>query len=325
LQKQVIKVDLNKVCQELLRAMRSKRSQNVVNRKLGYSFNQVSRWESGRKRILWTEFLKFAHVCNSDIQGPVARSFGYLGPLEQTDNLVKHLVGNCKKSEIIESIECSRFQLSRWLAGKQVPTLAHVLGLADLTYRSLPQFLSSFVDIKKIPTLYERYEREVIEKNLIYEHPYTASILHSLSLKSYKSLPKHEEGFLAKYLGISLEAERTAIKELKRIRRIRRKRGLYVAEEKTFDISGNFDGGRRIRMYWAEESRKFLASLREAPQRSLGGINVFSLSDQALQKISEKYFVFFQDVRQIIELDKNPASDVWILSLNLFTPSERNH
>ena len=60
-------MNFNLLREQLLKAVRGPISQADISQKLGFSFNQVYRWEKGITKITWCQFAKLAKACNIDI------------------------------------------------------------------------------------------------------------------------------------------------------------------------------------------------------------------------------------------------------------------
>src|SRR5687768_17558011 len=126
---------MEKVARELVRAVRGKRSQTAVNRKLGYGFNQVSRWETGRTTISWPAFVKLSAACKVDVAAAARDLFSTSARAEE---IVAFFAADAKQTDIAKKLGVSRFTLRRWLASEAAPPLAAIL---SLVHRFSPNLL----------------------------------------------------------------------------------------------------------------------------------------------------------------------------------------
>lgn len=108
---------MTKLKAELLKGLRGKRTQGAVSRRLGYEFNQVYRWESGKKRIKWNEFVNLSSACRRDLAKALAKSILYFGDIRRADLILMHLIGNKQASQVIKTLGLSRFSFQNWKSG----------------------------------------------------------------------------------------------------------------------------------------------------------------------------------------------------------------
>ena len=59
-------MDFERIGSELIRALRGKRSQKSLSRRLGYTTNVLYSWEKGRSSPTATQFLEMAERCGHD-------------------------------------------------------------------------------------------------------------------------------------------------------------------------------------------------------------------------------------------------------------------
>jgi transcriptional regulator with XRE-family HTH domain len=64
---------------EILKALRGSQSQSELSRRLGYSYNQVGKWEANAKRMKWTDFHNFCEVCGVSMTSVTRKVFLFTG------------------------------------------------------------------------------------------------------------------------------------------------------------------------------------------------------------------------------------------------------
>lgn len=302
---------------ELLKAMRAKRSQTYINKKLGYSFNQVSRWETGRSQISWKDFVRLATVCRIDLNQGFKRTFSYLDSPLRLDLLIRHLSGNSRIISLSSHLGISRHILGRWISGKSSPSLKNILYVIDSLTPLLIEFLETFIEVDKIPSLSILHEHKKLEKKMNYQYPFLGAVLRCLELDEYKSLNHHEVGYISKTIGISLDQEKSLIKDLINLDIIKLQNNKLVPKENRIDTRGDFSGQMNIRKYWLQRSLEFIDDLKQPPDNSYMGYLVFNVSQKAKYELKKRYFDFFQEVRNIIEMDNSNADDIYLLNIQL--------
>src|SRR5687767_4395102 len=119
-------MDWQLVARDLLRALRGRRSQRQLSRKLGFSSNVVYRWESGRAAPAAHEFFRLAALV---VRTPYLRlleaGFRYdegrrthdLADAKGVAGWLEAMRGELPITSLAESTGCSRFVISRWLSG----------------------------------------------------------------------------------------------------------------------------------------------------------------------------------------------------------------
>ena len=311
---------------ELLKAIRGKHSQNYVNGKLGYSFNQVYRWEAGYKKIPWLDFVQLCRVCKVDLKAAFRYiDFFDLDP-ERYDILVKELVADDTLKMVGESIGCSQSQLSRWLNKKIVPTLENILKLIYVRRSRLIDFVSQLTDIHLIPSLLPFYIQEEKERELHFKYPYVAALIRVLDLKQYKGLREHSDTFVAKQLGLPEATVKEALSHLHSLKLIKIENKKAIPQSMRLHVGNNFEYNKRVRKYWTEKALEILNKLQPPKsfeaRKSLLGYNVFSVSEEGFQKIKKKYLEFYNDIRAILVDDKAETEMVKVLNLQILDPSD---
>jgi hypothetical protein len=123
----------------LVREVRGARSQGYVNRRLGFRFNQVTKWERGTKRVLWRDFVALCTVCQTDLAGALASAVAFTGPSHDAPALVRHLLAGQGRQFARRTF--SRSTIGRWLQGALSPSLSQVLQLMEAS----PERRAAFV------------------------------------------------------------------------------------------------------------------------------------------------------------------------------------
>ena len=101
------------VTKSFIRALRAKRSQNDINRKLGFSQNIVSKWELGTRRVAFDEFLLLCKVLNIPVSKKVKHIFNFRLISGKEAELISFLVGRLNKKELSECTFFPQTELSK--------------------------------------------------------------------------------------------------------------------------------------------------------------------------------------------------------------------
>jgi hypothetical protein len=306
---------------ELLKAVRGKKTQGFINQKLKRGFNQAYRWEAGYSEISWLQFVELCQICRVDLDRAIRSTFAFPHSCRRFDLLIQFLIGKTDSVSLAKTLSVSSFRVRRWLGGKVAPDLRDMLILFDRVARQLPEFVGSLVPIELVPSLKLPHLQKSLQKKLHTEIPFAGALLHLLELESYKALKKYPEGWIASKLGITVTQERSAIKLLKQAGVLAFKNGKYHCRPLMVDLRGDLELLKATRSYWIGRSLERVKALTQLPKDELYGYLVFSLSESAQGKVIERYLEFLAEVRFIVENDPLPADRLQLLNVQLFDPS----
>ncbi|MGE0528346.1 MAG: DUF4423 domain-containing protein [Bdellovibrionales bacterium] len=316
-------MDYQTIRRELLVALRGRFSQAQVNRKLGYKFNQVYRWEAGMTGIPWPEFLCLARACKIDVASALRRAFHYYEDPNRYDLFIRRLVGNSKAAEVARLNGFTPYRVRRWLNGVMPPDLDDVLSIIDRFSHVLIFFLGLLTDVSRISPLREEYKRRQRETEVLRAYPVSGAVLRALETGEYQALPRHEEGWISKKIGISLAEERAILGGLRSAGLAAKKQGRYRPLSVAFDPQGDFAAGVNLRLYWLHRARRYLEAMKPPQDRDCPtGQLVFSCSVEAQQRIITKYAAFFNEIRAILAADEAPPDRVYALGVQLLDVSK---
>lgn len=236
---------------------------------------------------------------------------------EDVRPLIKRLVANGNQEESAKKLGVSRSQISRWMSGRSDPTLEQVLQIAALLNLSLPAFLLALVEMQTLPSIKNEIDLENRERELHFKYPWVGAVILCLRTPKYRALKKHQEGFVAEHLGISLEEERITIEELSKAKAINLgKDGLYSPRLTTISLTGNREGNIALRKYW---TNRCLAKL-DGPKTGtpmLWPYLVLNTDKKTYQKIFNKVQSLYHEIVALTDTDSIDANEVYIFNLQL--------
>lgn len=314
--------DYSQIARDFLRALRGKRSQAAFSRRLGYRTNVAYTWESGRAFPTAATVLAAAARTGIDVRGALARFYRASPPwLSEVDptspagvaRLLDDLRGRTSIVELARVAKRSRFAIARWLKGDAEPRWPEFLLLVESTSLRLLDFLATLTDVSKLPSLAIAWAELEATRRAAYDVPWTQAVLRALELTEYKSLERHERGWLARRVGISLEEEQRCLKLLARTGQIRLRRGRWeLREVLAVDTRRDAESELAVRAWWLEAA---LARLR-AGDTGIFSYNVFAVSEADFQRINDLYRAYFRQVRSIIG-QSEPSQRVVLFCLQL--------
>jgi transcriptional regulator with XRE-family HTH domain len=313
-----VELDPEQLSQELVRALRGKRSQTAFGRRLGYRSNVVYTWESGRRWPDASTFLRAAGRVGLDVAGalrafyrgepPWLASHDPASP-EGVAALLADLRGSVPLGEVALRAGRSRFAVSRWLSGKAEPRLPDLLRMIEATSLRLLDFVAALVDVTQLPSAAGPWARLEAARTMAWASPWAQAVLLGLELREYRRRP-HDDAWLGAQLGLSAEEVQRALEHLSAAGQVRRERGWYHRiEVRAVDVRRS---GTALKEFWSEVA---LARLR-AGDAGTFSYNVFTVSEVDLHRLDEMQRAHYRAVRALVA-ESGPAERVVLLNLQL--------
>ncbi len=316
-------VDYNLIAREFLKALRGDLSQRDLSARLGFSFNQVGKWESGHKQIKWTDIVSVIQELNIDLLHHFHCFFTFIDkPRDITDI-----------SGLLEQI-CSNYQaedkryaelVKKWKARSSSPGLVDFLQILDFQSGMLIGWIMSFVDVNKIESLSVRYEELMVRIGLVRDNPQVIYVNAALQLQSYKQLDHHDEQILTEHACCTISDLRRTL--------------LDLVENKIIFFDGNkyhpcgFDFSfsslrhpnlRKFIKYTTQlAGEKFPEKLgvvdySKIKNAARASAHVTALSSSASYKIDKLLSKFHNQVQDIVKKDKEQKDHVQIMIFHSF-------
>ena len=310
---------------ELVRHLRGAVTQQALSRRLGFTSNVVYTWESGRRFPEVSALFRLADAAGVPVRErvleffrdapPQLRASRFTSP-RTVQRIVQLLVGQSQKRELAQRIGVDRTTLTRWLSGKTEPRLPEFLRLVDVTSQRLLRFIGLFVDPSELPSTRAAYRDLQVQQKLAYDIPWSHAILRALELQAYRSLPRHQPGFLGRQIGLSPKDEHRYLAELESAGQIRWDGTHYAVERVlTVDTREDPDRNRQLKVHWARTGLERLEQPTPSAE-ALFSFNLFAVSEQSFQKIRDLHLDYYDRVRAIV--DESPHADrVVLLNLQL--------
>lgn len=298
-------MEFERIAAELLRALRGRRSQQVLCRRLGSKSNVVHQWERGHSFPTASRALQVAARVGVDVKAAF-REFYRTAPrwLDEHDPatpagvaaFLEDLRGSTSVVELARYSGKSRFAVARFLAGDAEPRLPDFLRLIEASSLRLLDFIEQLVDPRLLPSVKERWQKLSAARRLAYDEPWSQAVLRALELSSYAALPAHERGWIARRIGISVEEEDQCIERLANSGQIVWSAMRWKIENvMTLDTRRDPDAARRLRAWWLRRG----AARVEAGQRGLM-YNLLGVSSADLERLRELQKAYLTEVRAIV-------------------------
>ncbi|MEQ1507008.1 MAG: helix-turn-helix domain-containing protein [Myxococcota bacterium] len=312
-------LDPDVVARELIRALRGRRSQTAMARRLGYKSNAVYTWESGRRSPPASVFLQAAGRLGIDVAAGL-RTFlredpPWLGEVATPAGiaaLLTDLRGDAPIGRVAERAGRSRFAVSRWLSGRSEPRLPDLLRMVDATSLRALEFVAVFVDPATLSSTRTAWERLEAARTLAWSSPWAQAVLLGLELAPYRAAPAHDPALLAAKLGLEPEEVEGALALLERAGQVARDGAHWApVAVQAVDVRRS-DAGRASKAFWATVA---LDRLRQGAPGAWS-YNVFTVSEADLAKLEEMNRAHYRAVRALIAAS-SPAERVALIQLQL--------
>jgi len=316
-------MDYDRLSSELIRALRGRRSQAALSRRLGYRSNVVNAWEAGRAWPTAAGLFKAVERVGQDVRKAMSTFYRLPTTLELgapefctpagVALFLDQLRGRTSVLELAQSARLSRFSVGRWLKGQTEPRLPDFLRLVSYASLRLLDFLACFVDPSRLPSVAGDWAALETARRAAYEVPWSHAVLRAIELESYRALPKHRPGFIADWLQITREEEQRCVTLLLETGQIKKQRGRLVPGA-ALTVDTRRDAGRSLRLkaWWADIARERLLDGADGTF----SYNLFSVSRTDLQRIKDLHRSYFRELRRIVA-DSEPAECVALANVQL--------
>lgn len=306
---------------ELLKALRKRRSQGRVSQLLGFTFNQVYRWESGISHIKWSDFVKYCKVCKIDLSSAMKKTLGYKNSPERADLLIQQTIGRRTLVSLARELNISRFSLQNWVNGEADPPLDNILKILQ-HFDTMMYFIDVLVEGEMIPCLQADHNKKQQQLKIFYDHPICSAIMMCLRLSSYLELTAHKDGLIAKNLGISIEDEKRYLRELKEAGAIEWSQKKFHAVAEHFDARGDFEREKKMRTFWVQKGLEVASRSTSPGARANFGMGMIAVSPQKEARLQEALNEFVTKAMTIAREPDDHATSLKVLCLQLFNPGD---
>ena len=298
-------MDFELLAAELLRALRGKRSQQALCRRLGAKSNVVHQWERGHSFPSASRTLQVAARVGVDVPAAFSEFYRtaprWLSEHEPASPagvaaFLDDLRGSTSVVELSRYSGKSRFAVARFLSGDAEPRLPDFLRLIEASSLRLLDFIEQLVDPRLLPSVQKPWERLTAARRLAYAEPWSQAVLRALELSSYAELARHETGWIAGRIGISLEEEQQCLERLADSGQIVwRAEHWQIENVMALDTRRDPDAARRLRAWWLRRG----AARIEAGDRGLM-YNLLGVSSADLERLRELQKAYLTEVRAIV-------------------------
>lgn len=311
---------------EVTRQLRGELSQREFSQKLGYTFNQVGKWESGTTQIKFSDFLKIVAAAGIPIEKKFNQYFyTFKGPFSE-ENCIPAILSILSLPEDEEHPATKKIR--EWQKNRPRPDFWEILEILDLRPSHLVAWLSELIDCRKIERIQSRYEAYLSGVTTIQSYPVAALIVAALNLEAYQELDSHDDQFLAQHSACTAQEVREILNHLLSA-------GFIIFIGKKYQPGPRHFGFSTINNAKLRGMTKFatdLASKRYSltpakidPQGNVGqsSFRSMALSREGSLRVRDLILKFHADLAELEANDLEPKNNVQIILAHSF-PSNIN-
>lgn len=330
--KGMIAMNYSELKRQLLVALRGTHSQKELSYKLGFSFNQVGKWESNAKILKWTDFHDLCLVSGRPLEGPMREVF--LAVHDDIRNPVTMLNAlrayNSTKSyeELAAALHCHVSVVRRWYSGAVCPEIEAVFALMNLRKGFLSLFISKLTSLDNVPIIQAQNLEDEIDRKIISQDPDMDVIKLCLRLEEYKKLAEHSDSFISERSSLPVAEIRPRLQLLEANGEIIQENGKWKPlKPSSPNLTGDQKSFASFRRHWIEKNlRRYQVpegvppNLKHRP--NFQSCFVFTASKGEVDLIFDILNKCFEEIRQLYSPDPQPEDDIRVLLMDFFSPDD---
>jgi len=316
------------LAKELVQALRGRRSQTALSRRLGYSTNVVYTWEAGRRFPTASDFMRLALRSGVDVHAGLARFWGSGAGTLPSDWTARSAITRLlvlmrkehKLAELARRTGISRLTIAGWLEGKAEPRLPELLKVVEATTQRLLDFIAVFVDPARVASAGAAWRDMEAQRHVAYELPWSHAVLRALELPARAAETRALKARrIATQLGISEAHQQECLRALEQARQIRPTRtGYRVTRVLTVDTRAEPQRNRALKAHWLRVALERLERSDDHGGGDLSSYSLFAVSSADYERIRAAHAAYFEQVRSIARASSKPERVV-LASLQLLT------
>ncbi len=319
--------DFENLVRLVLKEIRGNRTQKEMSERLQYTYNQWHKWESGQKKLMWSDLEKIASVLQINLETAkqtvsLKKNIGDDGREFVLNILKAHGGPNTKFAK--EKLKLSPAAYHRLKSSKKDVEVAFVFRCLGILSSMLPYFLDELV--RGISGKVFQGAVEVLGRQVQLESafPWLSSLEACIELDAYKQLSEHNDLFIAEILGLSEKQVRAGLKMLVENETILREGEKYVLNIKRVDLQSNIEESAKFAKFWSEISLRRFQTADGVPSSRKGFANrVTPVSAEAMQKIHELRFKFYEEMNKVFQSDGDrPKEHILVFNMHVFDNDE---
>lgn len=319
---------------DILRTLRGEHSQQDLSHDLGFGFNQVHKWESGTKRVLWPEFVELCKLKQIPVLENLQKVFCYQGedPADSQELMfcLKQFFAHLSIDGLAKEMNVHPSMLRRWLGGRVVPDLDTILSIMGLRPSLLESFLTNMFPDRELSSLGDSMARYRNQKMMESQLPVAPAIEAVFSTEDYIAQEKHSSGWVAQKIGASVDVVEAAIPIMLKAGTIERDGDKYAVTYRRIDMHGlDQKDMLKLACYWSLRAANRFAVERPQPPSTdphkvanLLGYRIVPMSKESAKKVTGCLIKCSEDILSIVESNKEPLTEARVVLMHHFAVAD---
>lgn len=307
-------IDFDWVATEMVKAVRGKRSQNQLNRKLGFSVNQLYRWESGYRKITWKNFVQICSLSRVSIGEILKVEIGFFGDEREIKDLILHLKGQHSLTAFSKLVNLPNTKIRNWAQGRGQVNLSDVLKMIEGSLGVSTDIVAKICDINLVPSLLEVHKLRLFQRNICFQNPELMIMIHGVELLSRQALGA---SYWSQISGLTSLSEKRC-KELVEIgidaKYFEMKEQHLKVTISFIDTRGALKQTLDMRRFWINVALKKIDTIEDItkPHRLL--YFIMSVSDHGAEKLQALMYQFISKMAELNRDDPGPSTQIRLIN-----------
>ena len=310
------------LAQQILIELRGELSQTQLSQNLGFSFNQVGKWESGVTNITWSDFIDICTDRKINWQESFNKTFSFhTGMLVERDNVFEILSKFWDKNDsagLMKALSKSISTVVRLKADSSKITMSDVLKLADVRPFVLNVWLGQFLKPMNLKEFQPKYEREQLILSGLVTLPWTPLVNACFWLVPYQELEEHSDLWIAKKIGLSEAQVKKSIQVLHAHDIIFLSDGKFKSTIKDFTFMRREEVRLVTQFVLQKMTQAFSTNAPVQPnylKPSLNSQKIYPVSLEASKKIADTLVEFHHKINEILKTDQGHLEHVRVINI----------
>ncbi|MBY0413766.1 MAG: hypothetical protein K2Q18_06360 [Bdellovibrionales bacterium] len=303
---------LHQMEMDVIKYLRGTKSQEYMNQKLDFSFNQYAKWENGTKKVLWSDIVNIARIQKLNLNKGFIKRFivASAGTEKSGPMIVQSFYNSFFNGDIKEFAKYLGITVPRMRRILKDTNTSFNIMLRLFIYRpmNLIYFLKECNIIQHFPYVDQDSKKLESFEQLEAKYPFASSVLYFTGTTAYKQSPAHCNKFVAKNLGLSLAQVELSMRELLAINLLSPKGLHYTLNERANELN-TLSRAERLKVvhYWNYRASNYLQRKIEAPDdsaystKNIIGFRVYLTTKKVGDTIDELLMNTFHKVGQLLK------------------------
>jgi len=194
------------LAQLILKTIRTEKTQDQVNEYFGFNFNQCYRWESGKTKVSWNDFVKLLTFLNVDLSPLKEKCLRVNESIHDGTELFNFLTKDFTSDFVQKKISLSNAQYMNLRSGRTSVLLEHILDIVKNLIFLQASFIAYLYHDREAPKEIENLLTEDLDiQNFTTSYPQALLLPALFSIKSYTDLEEHSDEVILETLKIKKE------------------------------------------------------------------------------------------------------------------------